>query len=178
MQRIRDVIANTVRPSWVVSVPHDFGSASAGTLKASEWHALGTIFLPIALVSLWGEGNDTMEVGEGYQKVLENTMHLVQAAKVICYHSTSASRAARYRTHIAKYLEGLKEIHGTGFCRPNHHMALHLYDFLLSFGPIRAWWMFPYERLNGHLQELPHNHRHGMCYLFVEDLKPYICPHR
>jgi hypothetical protein len=37
MKHIRDVIANTATPSWLNSVPHNFGDAAAGPLKADEW---------------------------------------------------------------------------------------------------------------------------------------------
>jgi hypothetical protein len=40
-------------------------------------------------------------------------------------------------------------------------MAFHLYDFLLLFGAVRSWWMFPFERLIGHLQRIPKNHQEG-----------------
>ena len=43
-------------PSWVSSALNNFGDAAVGTLKANEWQTLGTIYLPIALISLWGEG--------------------------------------------------------------------------------------------------------------------------
>ena len=55
MKCIRDVIQDTTTPSWVNSVPRNFGEAAAGTLKADEWHTMATIYLPIALISLWGE---------------------------------------------------------------------------------------------------------------------------
>ncbi|KAG2742833.1 hypothetical protein P692DRAFT_201870580 [Suillus brevipes Sb2] len=51
--RIRDVIRDASVPTWLGSVPSDFGDASAGTLKADEWRSLITVYLPIALVSLW-----------------------------------------------------------------------------------------------------------------------------
>jgi hypothetical protein len=161
--RIREVIANTARPSWVESVPQNFGSAAAGTVKAAEWFYLVTIFLPIALISFWGEGtlHNTPQTAEGLRKILDHTMLLVSVVKVLCYNNTSPSRARRFRDYLIQYIEGIKQIHGHTYLRPNHHMALHIYDFLLSFGPVRSWWMFPYERLNGHLQRLPQNHRYG-----------------
>ncbi|KAI5980970.1 hypothetical protein EDD15DRAFT_2380662 [Pisolithus albus] len=54
MQRIQQVIKDTHTPSWVRSVPHNFGDARAGTLKADEWRTMVTIYLPLALISLWG----------------------------------------------------------------------------------------------------------------------------
>ena len=43
-------------PSWVGSVPQNFGDAVVGTLKADELWTLGTIHLPLALISVWGQG--------------------------------------------------------------------------------------------------------------------------
>ena len=37
MNRIREVIRDMATPSWLSSVPHNFGDAAAGTLKADEW---------------------------------------------------------------------------------------------------------------------------------------------
>ena len=57
MQQTRDVVGDTVTPSWISSVPYNFGDASAGTLKADEWCTMSTIYIPLALVSMWGEAH-------------------------------------------------------------------------------------------------------------------------
>jgi hypothetical protein len=56
MQHIRNVVDNTTTPSWINSIPYNFGEAAAGPVKADEWHTLSTIYLPLALVSSWGQG--------------------------------------------------------------------------------------------------------------------------
>jgi hypothetical protein len=53
MDRIRQVINETATPSHINSVPNNFGDPRAGTLKADEWRKLMTIYIPIALISLW-----------------------------------------------------------------------------------------------------------------------------
>ncbi|KAE9391972.1 hypothetical protein BT96DRAFT_789749, partial [Gymnopus androsaceus JB14] len=84
MQHIRFVICNTKRPSWVNSVPMNFGSNSAGSIKANEWRVLCTIFLPIALVTLWGDDDgiappsDDSDEGLLFQALL-HSMALFQA---------------------------------------------------------------------------------------------------
>ncbi|KAF7340362.1 hypothetical protein MVEN_01955500 [Mycena venus] len=47
---IQEVIAKTVTPSWINSVPKNYGESNAGTIKAVEWRLLATIYIPIALV--------------------------------------------------------------------------------------------------------------------------------
>ncbi|KJA13345.1 hypothetical protein HYPSUDRAFT_151691, partial [Hypholoma sublateritium FD-334 SS-4] len=49
LQRVRDVIRDTDTPSWLPSVPYNFGSTSAGHLKADEWRTLTTVYFPISL---------------------------------------------------------------------------------------------------------------------------------
>ncbi|KAI9568422.1 hypothetical protein HD554DRAFT_2260500 [Boletus coccyginus] len=65
LQRICTVIRDTSTPSWLRSVPVNFGDLAAGTIKADEWHSLITIYIPIALISLWGqsESEDHLNVG-------------------------------------------------------------------------------------------------------------------
>jgi hypothetical protein len=37
-------------PSWFSTVPSEFGDSKMGTLKADEWQAFATVYLPTALV--------------------------------------------------------------------------------------------------------------------------------
>lgn len=86
MRHIRDVIKNTVTPSWLGSVPHNFGDAAAGALKADEWRTLATVYLPIALVSLWGEGtsHSSPELTERLRQIVDHSMLLFSAVCLVC----------------------------------------------------------------------------------------------
>lgn len=59
----------------------------------------------------------------------------------------------------------LKDIHPKAKHSVNGHMAIHIYEFLRYFGPVRSWWCFPFERVIGQLQRLPSNHKFGMFFL-------------
>ena len=52
LQHIQEVIWDTSTPSWLVSVPANFGNPAAGMLKADEWCSLIMVYMPIALISL------------------------------------------------------------------------------------------------------------------------------
>ncbi|KAJ7749097.1 hypothetical protein B0H16DRAFT_1725140 [Mycena metata] len=65
---IQCVIANTSTPAWVHSVPKNYGESNTGTIKADKWCILSTLYLPIALILLWGD----LDREEG-----EPTKHLV-----------------------------------------------------------------------------------------------------
>ncbi|KIO01079.1 hypothetical protein M404DRAFT_116269, partial [Pisolithus tinctorius Marx 270] len=157
LARIRDVIRDTSRASWLGSVPTNFGDASAGTIKADEWRSLITVYIPIALISIWGIG----DARPNAKIALDHTMDLVSSVYLACARTTSIERASAYRSCIACYVGGLKQIHPTFSLRPNHHMAFHIHDYLLLFGPVHSWWTFPFERLIGILQHLPTNHKTG-----------------
>ncbi|KIJ09713.1 hypothetical protein PAXINDRAFT_30099, partial [Paxillus involutus ATCC 200175] len=133
---IRQVIEETETPSWLRSVPRNFGEARAGTLKADEWRTMTTVYLPLALVSIWGEGS-------------------AHPTKEVADHLRS------YRSHITAWLTALKEVLPDASFRPNGHMACHIADYLELFGPVRSWWCFPFECLIGQLQQMPINHKFG-----------------
>ncbi|KAJ3825927.1 hypothetical protein F5878DRAFT_507275, partial [Lentinula raphanica] len=84
LAHIQSVIRETFTPSWVNSVPKNFGEAKAGSLKADEWRTLSTLYLPIALIILWGDNDglpppaDESEAGYLLQ-ALDHTMALFQA---------------------------------------------------------------------------------------------------
>jgi hypothetical protein len=163
MQRIKDVIRDTATPSWLNSVPFNFGDAAAGSLKADEWRTLFTVYLPIALVSLWGEGSEhpSARVAGKLRDILDHTMSLVSAITLACMRTVTKDRADAYRDYVATWVHDLRRLHPHIDDRTNNHMAFHIYDFLLLFGPVHSWWCFPFERLIGQLQRLPNNHKFG-----------------
>jgi hypothetical protein len=150
-------------PSWLGSVPYNFGEKSAGTVKAAEWRVLSTVYLPIALVHAWGEGSihETTACAEFSRLALDHTMSLISAVILCCYRSTSDFRTEAFLECLLGYNRDLTKVHKDVHHRSNHHMAVHLYDFLILFGPVRSWWTFPFERLIGHLQRLPRNEHFG-----------------
>lgn len=168
---IRKVIREAVKPSWVDSVPKNFGDAKAGTIKAGEWRTLSTIFLPIALVILWGDFNSCYPPDDQSAfllKALDHTMALFQATILACKHTMTPSRAMAYRKYISIWVENLAVLfpharEGKG--RPNIHAAGHIYDFLLLFGPVMSWWCFPFERMIGALQKINTNDHIGGMFL-------------
>jgi hypothetical protein len=163
LDRICNIIRDTATPTWLGSVPKNFGEASAGTIKADEWRSLITIYIPIALVSLWGAGTShpSDELAIRLKTILDHMMELVGAVYLACARTMTPSRAQAYRLHIAAYVGKMQKIHSTFSVRPNHHASFHIYDYLLLFGPAHSWWCFPFERLIGIIQRIPVNHKFG-----------------
>ncbi|KAF7368203.1 hypothetical protein MVEN_00139900 [Mycena venus] len=154
---VQEVIAKTVKPAWVNHVPKNYGEKGAGSIKADEWRLLATIYLPIALVILWGEQAKHAEL-------LKQSMALFQAITIVCRFGMRGDRASRFRNFIKEWVDKLYSCHPHVAIHKKRtivHMAFHIYDFLLLFGPIVGWWCFPIERLIGVLQKINSNNHVG-----------------
>jgi hypothetical protein len=162
---VQTVIKATTTPSWVNCVPHNYGQASAGTIKADQWCTLATIYLPIAFVTLWGYENGLRPAnGSRFLRILDHTMALFQAVTVVCRNTMNRERALKYLSFMKTWVGDLHEVHPHTKDhppRPNIHAAFHVSDFVLLYGPIMSWWCFLFERLIGTLQEVKTNHRVG-----------------
>ncbi|EKM60215.1 uncharacterized protein PHACADRAFT_23641 [Phanerochaete carnosa HHB-10118-sp] len=88
-------------------------------------------------------------------------MALVSAVMVAEMHHMTPRRRMAYVEYIRQYVSKLHTLFPHVRPRPNKHVAFHIFDFLLLYGPIQSWWCFPFERLVGVLQNLPSNHKFG-----------------
>ena len=161
MQAIRSDITHLIRPSWLRSVPRELGSASHGKLKADQWRALGTTFLPASLIQLWSREDLKDPRSVRCRKICDVTLSLLSAVSIACSRVTFTKHADAYLQHMQSYLEGLKELFPDYKFRPNHHMALHLHEYIRFYGPVHAWWTFPFERVIGMLQRISTNYQPG-----------------
>ncbi|OAV91085.1 hypothetical protein PTTG_05486 [Puccinia triticina 1-1 BBBD Race 1] len=152
------------------------GQASYGTLKADNWRNLFTIQLPLCLIPLWNSKDSYTT------KLLNNFADLVSMVNLALKRKMSADIIAKYRKHNRAYLESSLGLFPDRPLAPNHHMSLHIPDSLERFGPVRAWWTFPFERLMGQVIKTCHNNRIGlssslMCHCIVIN-SDCIQPHR
>ena len=95
------------------------------------------------------------------RKIGDVTISLLSAVSIACSRTTTIKHADAYLQHMQSYLEGLKELFPEyKFC-PNHHMSLHLYEYIKFYGPVHSWWTFPFERVIGILQRISTNYKPG-----------------
>jgi hypothetical protein len=160
------VIRETDTPSWINTVPYNFGQRSAGSLKADEWRTMGTLFLPIALTILLGDDNGAPPP-EGSQnlQILDHSMALFQAVLIAMRYTITPTHIMKFRELMKEWTVNLRSLYPAvqqqKKTRTNIHVAFHLYDFLQLFGPVISWWTFPFERLIGILQKMTTNERVG-----------------
>lgn len=91
--------------------------------------------------------------------MLRNFLHLVCVVDNASRRSTTLERRQAVRSHMLQYLDDLQELYPGARIKPNHHLTLHLPQFLANFGPPHSWWAYPFERINGLLQRIPTNSR-------------------
>ena len=139
-------------PSWLNSVPCNYGNAKASVVKADEWRILSTIFLPITLISLWGEGisHPSPAITARVHHILDHTMLLVLVVSLACMHTMMPGCSAAYLKYMTWYIHNFLHIHVDIKPCPNMHMAMHsfFYTFLALFNlggvPFQmAYWSDP-----------------------------------
>jgi hypothetical protein len=146
---IQDDISNTEVPSWVNPAPARFGLKSRGKLSADQWRSACTIHLPITLIRLWG-----LDCGRK-KSMLDNFLTLVLAVLLATSRVVTQELITHYHHSMVTYLAGLKKLYPEASIKPNHHMALHISDFMTNFGPTHPIQTFGFERLN-YLNQLTH----------------------
>ena len=162
MESIWSDIHALLTPSWMTSVPLNLGDAAHGKLKADQWHTLGTTYFPLLLIHLWGFANNNSSRSQRCQDILNVTMSLLSAVAIASSHSLSLALANSYLQHMQAYLAGLKTLFPEYGFHPNHHLALHFHQYLLLFGPVHAWWTFPFERMIEMFQRMQTSQKIGM----------------
>lgn len=93
--------------------------------------------------------------------MLDNYMQLIRAVNVAGSLRISEDEIKEYETSLLDYLRGMKELYKEASIKPNHHIAMHLPDFLRRFGPVHAWRAYAFERFNYLLQNLNTNKQTG-----------------
>ena len=155
LHHIRQDMDRTSLPSWVSPAPRNWGTTERGKLSADQWRVLYTIHLPISLIALWSGGESR------YVDMLHNFMHLVVAVRIAGLRVINDEYINTYETCITSYVQGLKDLYPDASIKPNHHLSLHLGDFMRRFGPVHAYRTFAFERLNYLMQQMPTNKKHG-----------------
>lgn len=161
LKAIRDDIAATIRPSWHAAPPPNIGQASHGKLKADEWRSCFEFDIPVSLLRIETRRSASGKQDESRAKLVHSTFLLAIAIRWATSHRTSAMHVEKYTETMKAYLETLRDLRPTERFRPNHTNALLISRYLHLYGPVRGWWMFPFERVIGDLQRSNTNNKLG-----------------
>ena len=161
LEVVRRTLIHTTIPSWIDRVPHKLGSASHGSLMASEWLILYKVYYMIALVPVWKKAYSecaTPEEKERVSKLLESTTLLSRIAHFLTLPKINPKDLPELDDMIMKYRTCLKEGWPGASAKPNLHLTQHYSDVIRRFGPPRSTAAWAQERVNGMLQRLRTNH--------------------
>ncbi|KZT04242.1 uncharacterized protein LAESUDRAFT_658222 [Laetiporus sulphureus 93-53] len=155
-------IALTSRPTYSKGPPCNVGTTARGKLKADHWKAMIEFELPVSMLKRWCRSTTPLRPRDDARRELaHSTMLLACAIRQATSYRTSQEHQRIYTAHMRGYLSSILRLRPERSLRPNHHNALHLGDFLLRFGPVYGWWMFPFERIIGILQQTVTNGKLG-----------------
>lgn len=165
MEAVWADMKNTQLPSWIGSVPHNWGTAERGKLSADNWRVICTIHLPITLIRLWAH-----ESGRS-KAILSNFMDLVTAVRIANMRVTSPNQIIAYNQAMERYIHGLQALYPDFKLRPTHHVSLHIGDILWLFGPVHSHSAPFFERYINFLHRVNTNQKSGMLsYLYHNPL--------
>lgn len=156
MEALWEDIENLVKPSWIQSPPRALGMPSCGKLKSDQWQIISSLYLPVTLIRLWSNPTSEGARLRRRRELLQLTMHLLSAIIIASSQITSAQMI-----HMLEYRKQLKTLFPDYKCHPNHHVALHLPEYLLLYGPVHGWWAYPYKHVIGILQCFLTNYKEG-----------------
>ena len=155
---IQDRINRTVIPPDVGRIPSKilsgFSSLTADQLK--NW----TVYY--SLIALRG-----MLIGDD----LEVWRHFVLACRILCCREITREKLRLADALLLKFCKRTERMYGKECVTPNMHMHCHLRECIEDYGPIAAFWLFPYERFNGILGEMPNNNRS----IEIQLMKRFLC---
>ncbi len=158
MQIVWKDLENIIKPSWLTSVPTRVGrSEGHGKLNTDQWRTLRLTYMPISLICLWAESTEAPE----RRALLKLTMNLVTAIIIATSYETSQENSEAYTHYMIQYRSGLRKLFPDYHCHPNHHMALHIGEYLCMYGPVQGWWTFSFERAIGMLERILTNYKAG-----------------
>lgn len=103
---------------------------------------------------------------------MECWRHFVLASRLISSYVISKEEIMIADALLLQFCKRFQTICGQQSITPNMHLHCHLHDCIKNFGPVSAFWLFPYERYNGVLGDEPTNNHSIELQLinrFIED---------
>ncbi|KAG1164909.1 hypothetical protein G6F36_013634 [Rhizopus arrhizus] len=135
-----------VLPAQYTSI-HQKISNNFSDLKADEWGTWRLALSPILLKS-------RLPVPQK-----ENWAKFVQACHIVCRPSITRNGSVVAHKLFHEFVTGVVKLYGSEVVTPNMHFHLHLKDSIQDFGPIYAFWLYGFERLNGDIKKMTVNYK-------------------
>ena len=76
----------------------------------------------------------------------------VEACRLFLLPVATEAQISTAHDLLVIYFTEFLRIYGSDYCSPNMHMACHMKECVLDYGPVSAFWCFAFERYNGTLE--------------------------
>ena len=122
-------------------------ASNHGNFTAEEWKNWTLTF---SMYSLYGILPDR------HLRVWER---FVLACKILCQPVLSKQEILKGDALLVNFCMGMEQLYGKKFLTCNMHLHCHLRKVLMDYGPVFGFWLFSFERYNGHLGSTYTNNR-------------------
>jgi hypothetical protein len=153
---LQEIIQKTDIPSQWTRVPKNIGYAAHGSLKASEWSLLYKVYIPIFFLL----NEHTESPLDKHLKL--STFHLISAYNISSSWESIPEQGTAFTQQWGLFRKISQQHFPNYKSKPNHHLAEHIPELLLCWGPAPGTATWFYERLNGLLGKFPKNNKPGM----------------
>ena len=85
----------------------------------------------------------------------------MQACHLLCCRSATARQIEDADRLLNEFCATFENLYGKKYCNINLHLHGHLRECVQDFGPVYAFWLFSFERLNGILGSF-HTNNHDI----------------
>jgi len=126
-------------PTGIGRIPYKIGSNFSG-LTADQWLNWTNLYSLYALRDILPSRD------------LQCWSLFVQASVILRQYTISIEDLNLADQKILEFCEKFETLYGKENCTPNIHLHHHLKHSIIDFGPISAFWAFPFERFNGLLE--------------------------
>lgn len=143
---IQDRVDNFITPCDVGRIPSKIASGFSG-FTAEQWRNWTVIF---SLSSLKGI----------LSRQHLNCWHIfVKACHLLCRRAITSQEIADADLLLESFCKTFQELYGREQCTINLHLHGHLCECVRDYGPVYAFWLFSFERLNGIMESFSTNCR-------------------
>ena len=137
--KIQGRVDSVVPPPNIGRIPRKIGSGFSA-FTADEWKHWILIYSMFALQGILPERD--------YSCWFLFVRYCLQTCKL----AVTKQEILNAHDLMVEFCTTFQQLYGTGACTPNLHMACHLKDSMLDYGPLPAFWCFSFERYNGILE--------------------------
>ena len=154
-------------PYDIGRLPTNFGcKTSFSGFTAQQWKNYAIVY---AKACLWG-----LLPGSAYKSMCL----LCDIVSLISQPILTLDDVTRLYRLLHDHHKTYRDVYGKFQVTVNYHMALHLPDIILDYGPPHAFWCFSYERMNGILASTPTNNRSIESEILERYLRDFTYAHK